>query len=92
MSDFFPLNSATILTVTADASGMEALLSNVIFNLYQPLKYVNSYSSDALTNELITANDGAFSADVIAKPDEAGALCFWYVNVAPGVAWSIESK
>lgn len=92
VSDFFPLDSATILTVTADASDMDALLSNVIFNLYQPLKYVNSYSSDALTNELITANDGAFTSDVIAKPDEAGALCFWYVNVAPGVAWSIESK
>ncbi len=92
VSDYFPLDSAAILTVTADASGMEALLSNVSFNLYQPLKYMKTYSRDILTNELITANDGAFTSDVIAKPDEAGAMCFWYVDVAPGVAWSIVSK
>lgn len=55
-----------------------------------PLKYVNTYSYSALTNELITATGDAFVADVIAKPDEAGALCFWHVKVAPGVAWSID--
>ena len=90
VSDFFPLDSAAILTVKADPTGMEGMLSNANFCLYQPLKYMNTYSYSALTNELITATGDAFVADVIAKPDEAGALCFWHVKVAPGVAWSIE--
>lgn len=90
VSDFFPLESASILTIKADASGMDALLSNVIVQLYQPLRYIDTYNPKSLTNDLITATGDAFAADVIAKPDEAGALCFWHVKVAPGVAWSIE--
>lgn len=92
VSDFFTLDSAAILTVSADPANMEALLSNVIFNLYQPLKYVKTYSADALTNELITSTSGVFFSDVIAKPDDPQAQCFWFVNVAPGVEWSISRK
>lgn len=92
VSDFFLLDSAAIVTVTADPSQMDALLTNVIFQIYQPLKYIGTYSPDSLTNELLTASNGSFTADVIIKPDDGQALCFWYVNVAPGVQWSINVK
>ena len=92
VSDFFPLDGAAIVTVSADPSKMDALLTNVIFQIYQPLKYIGTYSPDSLTNELLTASNGPFAADVIIKPEDGQALCFWQVKVAPGVEWSINVK
>lgn len=90
VSDYFPLEGPAILTVKADGSGMDALMSNVIVQLYQPLRFIGTYNPSSLTNALITATGDAFAADVIAKPDDGTPMCFWYVKVAPGVAWSIE--
>ena len=92
VSDFFPLDKSTIVTVTFDPSTLpELAMANGIINL----SYKGSYDipgADSLTNELFTATTAFTPKDCIIKPQDGASGFYWVVNTSPEVKWSITAK
>jgi len=92
VSDFFPLEKATIVTITFDPSSLpELAMANGMIDL----AYTGSYNnplSDNLTNELFTASTEFAPTDLFVKPEDGATGFYWVVNTAPGVKWSITAK
>lgn len=92
VSDFFPLDKATVVTVTFDPSALPKLaMANAIIRL----NYTGSFNnplSDGLTNEIFTATSKYDPTDLIVKPQDGATGFYWSVKTAPGVKWSITAK
>lgn len=91
VSDFFELSAPMIVTVSSDATGMDALLSNLIVKLCHQYENIESWQRESLTNELLSDGD-TFSADVILKPVDGRTQYCLSVTCEPDVAWSITPK
>ena len=91
VSDFFPLDKPHIVTFTCSMPKRDGFgLSNVMLDLNYKSEW-GSYSSDGLTNELLTGGQ-SYTADLILKPESGASNYFWSLNVDPSVAWSIVLK
>lgn len=92
VSDFFPLEKSTIVTVTFDPSALSDLaMANGIINLNSTGKY-GLPDADSLTNELFTSSTVFAPKDCIIKPQDGATGFYWSVKTAPGVKWSITAK
>lgn len=92
VSDFIELNAPMIVTITCDASKMDAMLTNMIVKKHYDSKYSDIWGADSLTNELLTASDAPFSADLILQPEVDQTQYCISVICEPGVEWSITPK
>ena len=92
VSDFFPLDKSTIVTITFDTSTLaDLVMANGIINLNSTGKY-GLPDADNLTNELFTASTAFTPKDCIIKPQDGATGFYWSVKTSPGVKWSITAK
>lgn len=92
VSDFFELPAPMIVSITVNASDMDALLSNLIVKLHHQYENIDSWKGDSLTNELLSSGNESFAADVILQPVNGRDQYCISVTCEPGVVWSVSPK
>ena len=92
VSDFFDLQTPTIVTISYDPSEMETSSANVIIELASQFKNLDSWMEHAHTNAIVSSNSEAKTTEVIIEPTEGRHQYCWAVYTQPGVKWTIAPK
>lgn len=92
VSDFFPLDAATIVHAVMDASGTDAWSATLQLHMGHQFSNIDAWDSDKVAGDILFAAPLKVEGDGIVKPTGTRTQYYWIVDVPAGAAWSIAVK